>query len=525
MSISQGTIEAVRAVPITAILESEGIAFKKVGREAVALCPWHNDTNPSLTINDAKGICFCFACGGGKDGIDFVKQKFSLSFAEAVERIAEKHSVEILRDDEDQEAQRQRRARIESERSSLTRAHERYRKAIRSRTGESARDWILGRGLTAEASRFFELGWDAGAPDGGRITIPIHDHAGRIVGFSKRVIDPLYSGKEKYINSKDSEIFKKSSLFFNEHRAWEAARDAGFMVIVEGQLDVIRLWCAGHCNVVALQGTAIPSEAAVKRLMLKCSNFVLCMDADKGGASATARAVSAIGPFACKGEANISIAKLPDGMDPADCVDAGMDFGGIIEAAVPWLDWQIDSWLAGLDRTDTKKFSAAETAIRNLVESIRSPALRQHYVDKASAVLAATPEAASSLAKGWISGLPTISHYAAWSRPDPQWVRFQVERRALRLYVHYPHLRQTLRPLMGFLAGAAHVWFWRRLSDLEQFSPEFGPREAMAILAVSEQRYSRVVRPLVRPTISLSAEPAAVEYVTTKLADLGGALL
>jgi DNA primase len=525
MSLSQATIEAVRGVAITSILESEGIQFKRVGREAVALCPWHKDTNPSLTINDSKGLCFCFACGGGKDGIDFVRQKFGISFSEAVERIADKHSIEVLRDDADEAAQRKRRARIGVKRDSLTRAQERYRRNIRSTLGAGARDWVLSRGLTAEASQHFELGWDPGAPDGGRLTIPIHDHMGKIVGFSKRVIDPLYSGKQKYINSEDSEIFSKSSLFFNEHRAATAARDSGFMVIVEGQLDVAALWCAGHLNVVAIQGTAIPAEAAARRLMLKCSNLVLCMDADKGGTSSTARALSVLGPFACRGEVNISIARLPEGSDPASYVQSGADFGSIVEAAVPWLDWQIDSWLAGLDRADVKGFSAAEAATRELVGSIRSPALRQYYVDKASSVLASTPEAASALAKGWMSGLPAISHRAAWTKPDPQWVRHQVERRALRLYVHYPALREALRPLMGFLAGAAHVWFWRRVVELEKLSPSFGPREAMAILVVSEQRYSRVVRPLVQPTISLSADPGAVEYVRSKLVDLGGSLL
>jgi len=77
MSISEGTLIAIREIPITAVLEAESIPYKKIGHEAVTVCPWHNDTNPSLTLNDDKSMCFCFVCRGGSDSIDYIQQKFS----------------------------------------------------------------------------------------------------------------------------------------------------------------------------------------------------------------------------------------------------------------------------------------------------------------------------------------------------------------------------------------------------------------------------------------------------------------
>jgi DNA primase len=523
--LSSQTVEAVRSVPITSILESEEIHFKKIGREAVTLCPWHNDSRPSLTINDEKGLCFCFACGGGSDGISYIQQRFNLSFSEAVERIAERHSIEIIDDQASAEEQRRRKAKIESLRAALSRRHERYRAALMGASGQAARDWILERGFTPEASRTFELGWNPSREDGDRVMIPVHDHAGRLVGFSGRVIDPGYSGKEKYKNSADSEIFNKSSIFFNEHRARLPARDSGLMIIVEGHLDVVSLWCAGFSNVVAIQGTAPPSESAFRRLFSSCQNFAICMDSDGAGRLAVTRLIGAMGPASCRGEINISVIGLPEGMDPGDCIEQGLDFGALVESARPWLDWQIDSWLAGLDRTDTRSFSQAEKAIRELVASIRSPALRQYYVDRTSAVLASSPQAAVSLARGWMSSLPPIVQASLWRRPDPQWIRLQAERRALRLYVHFPGLREELAPLMGFLGGAAHCWFWKRLQELESLNPAFGPGEAAAVLVVSEPRHTRVIRPLVQPTIELRSDRAAVDHIKRVLIELGGSLL
>lgn len=517
MQVSQSTIQRVRDVPLTSILESEGVPFKKIGREAVTLCPWHNDTKPSLTINDDKGLCFCFACGGGSDGIAYVQQKFALSFSDAVLRIASGAGLQVQYDDVNPEEARRIAAERQQKLSRLQAEHARFRRAIRTSTGARAREWLIARGITGEASQHFELGWAEDGWFAGRVMVPIHDHRGTLVGFTGRSIDWTPDQDEKYKNSAASEIFDKGAIFYNEHRAYEQARRFGFMVIVEGHLDVISLWQQGLPNAVAIQGTAPPSQASIQRLKRYCKHVVIACDSDKGGRAAVGRFLSVAGSLACAGELTISVAQLPEGMDPDDCVRAGLDINQIIESAESWLDWQIDGWLAGLDRSDTFRFSQAEKAVRELVESIRSPALRQYYLDKASKVLAADPKAAAKLASQWESSLPQLQSRGEWSRPAPTWTRHQAERRALRAYLHFPGTRPKLRPCMERLQAPAHIWLWRRICELELFCESITPEVLSAVLVAAEPHYLRTLRPLLQPTIQLVLEDGLIEHTTATL--------
>jgi DNA primase len=547
MGIKDSTIEKVRQLPISEVLLAEGIELKKIGREFVAICPWHNDSNPSLTVNDQKNLCFCFACGGGSDAIAFVEQKFSLSFADAIQRIAEKGGIEVEYDNLDSgEA-----LRIAAERrrllGAIEAAQEYYRDGVRSDDGHDARLWLKSRGIRPETSREFGLGWassgykgkpwnclvdhlrgkgsfpvvDAGLATVGdrglydcfrsRVMIPIHDHRGTHVGFTGREICEQATS-QKYKNSPASSLFDKGALVFNEHRAVEAARIAGFMVFVEGHLDVISMWQHGIRNVVATQGTAGPSLPSIRRIMRHCRRFVLCYDGDSGGNTAVEAFIRVAGPLACQGEITITVAQLPDGSDPDSCIRDGVDLHSIIEAAPQWLDWQIDCWLRNVDRSDTHHFSKVEAAIRSLVESIKSPALRQFYIDKAAKVLAEDPSAAAKLAKTWSKSLPRLHQVQKWSRPSPAWVRHQVERRVLRMYIHCSDARDSLRPLMAHLERPSHVWLWNRLVEIECYASILTPELVLALLAVCEPHYTRTLRAIAVPTIKVIQEDGIVEH-------------
>jgi DNA primase len=511
MSIKDSTIAKVRQVPLTEVLEAEGIEFKRIGREALTLCPWHNDSSPSLTVNDDKNMCFCFACGGGSDAIAYIQQKFSLGFIDAIERIADKHQVQVEYDNLDPEEALRLAKQRKNALDAVKREQDAFRQSIRSNSGLVARQWLLNREITPDASRAFELGWADSGYFGGRVTVPIHDHRGTLVGFTGRQVDDNQS-PQKYKNSASSELFDKGRLLFNEHRAVQAARMAGYLVFVEGHFDVISMWQYGIQNVVATQGTAGPPPEAINRLMRQCRRFVLCYDADGGGQKAIEHFIHVAGPLACKGELTVTIAQLPAGRDPDDCIREGIDLHGILEAAPQWLDWQIDCWLAGLDRSDTHHFSKVEVAIRQLVESIKSPALRQHYVDKAAKVLASDSKAAAKLAQNWSKSLPKLRHAGSWSRPVPSWIRAQVEKRVLRSYIHFAETRPRLRPLMAHLQGPSHLWLWNRLQELEAISDNLTVDMVLAILVVCEPQYSRTLRPIAMPTIKMTMQDGILEH-------------
>lgn len=511
MAIKDSTIARIRNIPISEVLIAEDVELKRIGREAVTVCPWHADTNPSLTINDDKNICFCFACGGGNDAIAFIQQKFSLSFSDAIHRIADKNDIVVEYDNLDPEEA----LRLASERKrlidSVKYSHVRFRSLLNSSDGFNARQWLKARGVKPETSREFELGWSNGGYFSERVTVPIHDHRGTIVGFTGRRIRED-SSPQKYKNSSSSSLFDKGSLMFNEHRAVYAARDSGYVVFVEGQFDVLSMWQYGIRNVVATQGTAGPSMESIKRLMRRCRRFILCYDGDEGGRKAIEHFIKVAGPLACQGELTVTVAQLPEGSDPDSCIREGVDLYAIIENAPQWLDWQIDCWLRNIDRSDIHTFSKIESAIRELVESIKSPALRQYYIDKASKVLAEDSKGAAKLAQNWNKSLPKINHLQKWSRPVPSWVRNQVERRMLRTYIHCPELRIKLRPLMSYLQGPAHIWLWNRLVELDQYSRNFDAEIVMAILSVCEPHYTRTLRSIAVPTIKIAIYDGMIEH-------------
>jgi DNA primase len=504
MGIKESTIKRIREIPLTEILKAEGIAFKKIGKEAITLCPWHADSNPSLTINDDKGMCFCFACGGGSDAISYVRQKFSIDFSDAVNRIADKHSISVEYDNLDPEEAYRLALQRKNALDQIKAEHSTFRDGIKSTGGLQAREWLRFRGIKASTSKEFELGWAQSGYFAGRVTIPIHDHRGNLIGFTGRQIYDSQSS-QKYKNSKSSEIFDKSAILFNEHRAVEAARLSGYMVFVEGHFDVISMHQYGIKNVVAIQGTAAPLPQTIKRLSRTCKRFVLCYDGDSGGLKAIEHFVKVAGPMACQGELTLTVAQLPSGKDPDDCIREDTDLHSLIESAPQWLDWQLDCWLANIDRSDTQGFSAIEQAVRNLVESIRSPALRQFYIDKAAKILAADQKAAVKLAVNWNKSLPKIRHSGVWQKPSPSWVRNQVEKRVLRYYVHFPNDRARLRPLMDKLQGPSHLWLWNRIVELENYAESVTVDMLMVFLVICEPQYTRSLRAIISPTIKLQA--------------------
>jgi DNA primase len=516
MALRDTTVAKVRSVPMTDVLSGEQIAFKRVGREAVTICPWHNDTNPSLTINDDKGICFCFACGGGSDSIAYVQQRFSLGFADAVLRIAEKHGIQAEYDDLDPaEALKQRQAR-QQVLERVSQEHGRFRAALKGDAGLEARQWLSGRGITPETSKTFELGLATSGYFQGRISVPIHNHRGTLVGFTGRRISE--NVEPKYKNSASSDVFDKGALLFNEHRAAEAARESGYMIFVEGHFDAISLHQYGMRNVVATQGTAGPTIHSLNRLLRYCRTLVLCYDGDDGGFKATENFVKVAGKLACSGELTLTVAQLPAGQDPEDCIKSGVDLHALIEAAPQWLDWTIDRWLNELDRSDTFRFSQVEQALRQLVESIKSPALRQYYIDKSSKALASDAKAAAKLAQSWNSSLPKGRSQKRWDRPEAPWVQYQAERRLLRCYLHFPETRTRLKGLTGSIKSPAHSWLWQRIQELESFCPGWDCKTMMAVLAVAEPHYLRTLRSLVMPTIKLGSQVGILDHMEAVLA-------
>lgn len=504
MAIKTSTLTKIRDLPITDVLAAEGIAMKRIGREAVTICPWHSDSNPSLTLSDDKNLCFCFACGGGSDAIAFIQQKYNLSFADAVERIASRHGIEVQHDNLDPEEAlriaRERKTAFEK----LKNENESYRANLKHPTlGLNARHWLIGRLIQPEASREFGLGYAREGYFAGRITVPIHDHRGNLVGFTGRDITGDQQA-QKYKNSATSEIFNKSTLVFNEHRIADACRLSSKIIFVEGHFDVISMWQHGVKNVVATQGTAGPSIESLKRLSRHCRNFVLCYDGDAGGIKAVENFVSVAADMIYNGDINVVVADLPQGMDPDECLRENVGLENIIENAKQWIEWKIDSLTLDLDYSNTHHFASVENEIKSMILKVKSHALRQYYIDKAAKLLCSTEKNAAKLAADWSVNTSKSRVVQSWAKPSSGWTAYQVERRLLRTYIHFPEARERLQKTMGLLRVQQHCWMWQRILEVQSMNTEIDVDILKVILAVAEPDYVKVLRPLLVPTIKLS---------------------
>ncbi len=280
--------DILRSADIVSVISSY-IPVTKKGRSFVALCPFHDDKNPSLQISPEKRIYKCFSCGHGGNAITFVRDYEKISFEAAVRKVAE-----IIGFHDQRLESEATKIRVDPSKEPLYKAIEElaayYRYALSTDEGKAARDYLRSRGLDEESVRKFGIGYapkdgettikyllakghslravtgigvtrlngksDANA---GRIVFPLSDPEGRVVGFSARKIDKD-DPAPKYVNSPETAIFEKGKILYNYHRAFQSARRDGYCYLLEGFMDVIALSRSGLGSAVALMGTGLSSD-------------------------------------------------------------------------------------------------------------------------------------------------------------------------------------------------------------------------------------------------------------------------
>lgn len=310
----------------------DGTGFKSV-------CPFHNDTNPSMKISPNKKIFKCFSCGAGGNVIQFVSRYEKIGFTEAVSKLAKRIGIEIQTNVDPNYETKKRFYQILEESCNFFTFY-----LENSDEGKIALNYLEKRGITKEIIKHFQIGLAPKEDDylhkaleqnsfsiidqiesgmvrkrnddsivdsfRARIMFPIHDINNRVVGFSGRTY--LENDKSpKYINSNENLIFHKSEVLYNYARANEFARKEDTVFVFEGFMDVIAAYKAGVNNAVATMGTALTKQH-LKSLQALASKIVLCFDGDNAGINATYKAASVFStvnaiPYAVS---------LPDGMDP-----------------------------------------------------------------------------------------------------------------------------------------------------------------------------------------------------------------
>ena len=320
------------------------------GQDYWGNCPFHDERTPSFKVNPREKLYYCFGCEASGDVFRFVEEKEGLTFPEAVESLGERYGVEVKREDEDPRAEerRRRKARLWELLELTAKYYERY--LWESQKAKRARAYLEGRGLGEEVLRRFGVGmapsaWDqvltgsqrrgfkieeliaAGLIQKGRqgghydrfrnrITFPIRDQRGRVLGFGARALTP--DSKPKYLNSPEGELYRKSHTLYGIDRARGPIAKARRAIVVEGYTDVLALQQAGVEEAVAIMGTAITPEQ-ISMLAGLTESVVLALDADRAGADAMVRAQKVAGGKSIE----LRVAAMPEGEDPADMLQSG----------------------------------------------------------------------------------------------------------------------------------------------------------------------------------------------------------
>ena len=374
------TIDRVRAAADMVEIVSTQTDLKRAGGgRYTGLCPFHDERTPSFSVNAPEKLYHCFGCGVGGDLFEFVMTTENLDFPAAVETLAERFGVEVTREKEDPRAEqrRQERARLTE---LMDRAGAYYSNFFQTADeARKARDYLAGRGLSEEILTDFGVGyapsaWDtllvrsqqagfktgelerAGLATKGRnggyydrfrerITFPIRDARGRVVGFGARSMRDEQGAK--YINSAENELFHKSEILYGIDRARASMAKADRAILVEGYTDVIALHQSGLTEAVGIMGTAL-TEQQVAQLSAVVNTVVLALDADAAGQKAMLRAQE----VAAGRRLSIRVAAMPEGEDPAEMVieEGGAErFQSLVEGAIDLAEFQIGLILDGVD--------------------------------------------------------------------------------------------------------------------------------------------------------------------------------
>ncbi|MDB5195529.1 MAG: primase [Parcubacteria group bacterium] len=392
------------------------VKLAKNGKYWRGLSPFNKEKTPSFFVNVDRGSYYCFSTSQGGDMFTFVEKMEGVDFKGALKILADKAGVEIVysgRGAEDKgKLERLREAMGKAEAvyvRNLTEASPAYEYALsRGLTPQAIHDWSIGVAPDSWRDLLEALGKDGftqkelldaglikeaeGKPGTwydrfrNRLMFPIRDSAGRTVAFTGRALDP--KDQAKYLNSPETELYKKHEVLFGMDKAKDAIRTRGFAILVEGQMDLLLLHQIGFTNTIALSGTALSKEhlALMKRY---ADNLMLALDSDRAGLAATAKnAIEAL-----RAGMKVKAIRMPEGKDPADMAQEDPKaFTKLVADAQPIVEFFL-SVLAGAGVDQHRLVLATERVVLPIVSAIQSPLEREHFVGIVARSLGSTPDA------------------------------------------------------------------------------------------------------------------------------------
>ncbi len=414
------------------------IPIIKAGRQFKAVCPFHDDHSPSMSINTDKQIYKCFVCGNGGNVFTFVKNYEQVSFPQAVKRVAEICHIDVDIDVNEEKTfipeEKQILFKILNETINFCKYQ------LNTEKGQEVVNYLHGRGLDDEIIEYFNLGYN---PEGNalykylsskgysdediirsgvarlqsngivdvfddRIMFPIHDPDGNPIAFSARNFSK--EERAKYINTAQCELYTKAEVLYNANRVRKLSRRPKELFVVEGPLDVMALYRAGYPNAVATMGTAFTKEQAhmLKRL---APTIILCYDGDDPGQSANYKAGNILKEIG----ANFKVVQNKTGRDPDEIIkELGKnELQAMLEVPYTWIEflfvyqlkkYNIDNYS---DRKEFAKMMVGEIEGGSKLESDEFD--KEYHLNRLASLTGFDKNQLMSLVRGTFNGVQSTS--------------------------------------------------------------------------------------------------------------------
>ena len=410
--LSQEKIDEIRqSVDIVDVM-GQYLELHKKGKNYMAICPFHDDNHPSLSISQSRQIYKCFVCGNGGNVFTFIQEYLKVPFVEAVMKVAEFGHVDMSG-----YSLEKRVVKVDEALAPLYDMHafalKLYMYYLYTQSGKQALDYLRHRGFDDDLIKMFGIGY---APEKSilherfqkegytevaqvksglvlenerhydrfhdRVMFPLYDEFGKVVGFSGRVYK-AQDKNSKYMNSPESDIFIKGKTLYNYHRAKEAVRQAGFVYINEGFMDVIAMHRAHHDNCIALMGTALTKDH-LRMLKRMTRTIHLCLDGDMAGQAAAMKSSDLLTSQGFE----VKIVLLPDGRDPDEILSTegieGLD--AVLKDTLSPIDFMMAFECSRLDLRNYEDRKTLLVKACEKIAKIEDRIDRGHYIAKLSSL-------------------------------------------------------------------------------------------------------------------------------------------
>lgn len=395
------------------------LTLTPAGKNFKALCPFHHEKSPSFSVSPERQRWHCFGCGADGDIFGFVMKHENMEFGEALRMLAEKAGVELRHENPAEYRYTGLLYDLNDQAKNF------YVKALAA--APIVRQYLAERGLAPSTIEEFELGWAANEPEmlsmhllnggaapqdllqaglsikterglmldrfRGRVMFPIHNHLGKVVGFTGRILPQFDTSNDpkatyvtaKYVNSPETPIFQKSRLLYGFWKSKEAIREAKSAVLVEGQMDFLMSYQSGVRNVIASSGTALTADhlRSVRRL---ADEVVLCFDSDAAGSDAAERAID----LAEANDFAVKVATYRGFKDAAEAAKADPEnvrttVAAAVTAPVFYFEKYLPPLAAGAVSSDPAALTTREglSKLRTVLLKLRniaSPVEREHWM-------------------------------------------------------------------------------------------------------------------------------------------------